>query len=71
MNKIKQLIPYFLQDLFVVGLIIFTVFMAVDLLAPRLITAHVNMNMFLLILIVLGGLMIIFKPRIFNEQDVV
>ncbi len=59
-NKVLAII---IQDLFLAFLVLFLIFSLLELLKPRIITNYINLNIFLLLLILLGVIAILFQPE--------
>jgi hypothetical protein len=55
---IKNIILAFLRYLFLAGYFLFAVFTVLEIIKPRIITSFINMNIFLLLLAILGLIVI-------------
>lgn len=66
-KKIKKFILDVIHDIFYVSLTTFLVFSLLELVRNRFITAHINMNMLLILVIVTGIITVIDNEKKYDK----
>ncbi|MBT4277267.1 hypothetical protein HOD96_00760 [Candidatus Falkowbacteria bacterium] len=58
-----------LQDVFYISLVSFFIFIVIEIIRPRFVTAYVNMNA-LLIVVIVSGIIVVLKNNLNTKIDI-